>query len=138
MDNQKSTSSTNPPLEIPGDIRTFLEGILQDAGMLVPDTTMKEEMIKELFARLDNFITTAIINNLPSEHLDAFIKLNEEKKPKNEIEQFLKDKMPKSQEVMTHAFAEFRDLYLKNVTIARNAPSIPQNIPAPSVITTQK
>lgn len=125
-------------MEIPSEIRTFLESILQDAGMLTTDASMKEEMIKELYARLDNFITTTIINNLPSEHLDAFIKLNEEKKPKNEIEQFLKDKMPKSQEVMTRAFAEFRDLYLKNVMVSRNAPSVPQNIPAPSVTTTQK
>lgn len=137
MDNQTAASQVNPRLEISNEIRTFLEGLLQDAGMLIPDAIMKEEMIKELYVRLDNFITTAIIDNLPAEHLETFIKLNEDKKPKNEIEQFLKDKMPNAQEVMTRTFMEFRDFYLKNVTMVRNAPSMPQNIPAPSIATVQ-
>ncbi len=137
MDNQKTASSTNPSLEISSEIRTFLEGLLQDAGMLIPDASMKEEMIKELYVRLDNFITTAIIDNLPPEHLETFIKLNEEKKPKSEVEQFLKDKMPNAQEVMSQAFMEFRDFYLKNVTVARNAPSTSQNTPASSATITQ-
>ena len=111
------------PLEIPSEVKTFLEGILTDSGMLMTDDAMKEEMIKELYARLDHFITTAIIDNLPPEHLETFIKLNEEKKPKAEIEQFLKDKMPNAQDVMARAFAQFRDLYLKNVAVARNAPT---------------
>lgn len=120
MDTQQNQQAK---LEIPQEIRNFLDGLLKDAGMTTLDDQMREEMIKELYARLDNFITTAIIDTLPPEHLDEFIKLNEDKKPQVEIEQFLKDKMPNSQEVFSNAFSDFRSLYLGNVNAARNAPS---------------
>lgn len=119
MDNQ---TNQGQGLEIPAEVRNFLETLLQDANMTFADDEMKEEMIKELYARLDNFITSTIVNNMPPEHLDEFIKLNEEKKPQAEIEEFLKNNLPNSQEIMTKAFMEFRDLYLGNVAVARNTP----------------
>lgn len=109
-------------IEIPKEIRSFLESILMDANMTLDDVT-KEEMIKELYGRLDSYLTTVIVDSLPAEHLEAFMKLNEEKKPKEEIDGFLREKMPNSQEVFTNAFADFRQLYLTNVSVARNAPS---------------
>ena len=109
-------------LTISAEVRTFIEGLLKDAGMTTLDNEMKEEMIKELFARLDNHITSTIIANLPAEKLEQFIKLNEDKKPKEDVEQFLKDSMPNHAEVLSKGFMEFRDLYLGNVTAARNVP----------------
>lgn len=109
-------------IEIPQEIRSFLESILADANMTLDDVT-KEEMIKELYARLDSYLTTVIVDNMPAEHLEAFMKLNEEKKPREEIDKFLKEKMPNAEEVFTNAFADFRQLYLNNVTVARNTPS---------------
>ncbi len=125
--NQPTPAAAAPaqPLTIPPEVRVFLEGILQDAGMTIPDEITREEMIKELFVRLDHYITSVIIENLPPEHLDAFMKLNEEKKPMSEIQKFLLDKMPDTQEIFTRAFADFRDLYLGNVTTVRNAPTTP-------------
>lgn len=111
--------------QINPDVRSFLENLLKDAGMTLDDQ-MREEMIKELYARLDNYITTAIIDNLPAENLEEFIKMNEEKKSKEELEQFLKNKMPNAQEVFAKAFADFRALYLGNVAVARNAPAKPE------------
>lgn len=112
-------------LTIPPEVHTFLEGLLQDAGMTTLDEITREEMVKELFVRLDHYITTVIIDKLPPEHLDAFMKLNEEKKPMSEIQKFLLDKMPDAKEVFAGAFADFRDLYLGNVTTVRNAPTAP-------------
>lgn len=109
-------------LEVPSEIKTFLEGLLADAGMRALDEGMKEEMVKELYARLDNFITSIIVENLPPEHLDAFIKMSEEKKPREEVEGFLKEKLPNAPDVFAKALLDFRDLYLGNVTVARNAP----------------
>src|SRR5258708_10028719 len=86
-------------LQIPTEIRTFLEGLLQDANILNLDDAMREEMIKELYARLDNFMTSKIVDNMPSEFLDEFIKLNEDKKPQAEIETFLKIKIQTSKQV---------------------------------------
>lgn len=112
-------------LEIPAEIRTFLEGLLQDTGMKTLDEEMKEEMIKELFARLDNYMTSVIIDNLPAEHLEPFTKMAEEKKSRQEMEDFLKANMPNATEVLARALIEFRELYLGNVTVARNAPTPP-------------
>lgn len=110
-------------LQIPEEIQTFLEGLLKDAGMTTLDSEMREEMVKELFARLDNYMTSVIIDNLPSEHLEAFIKMNEEKKSREEIEKFLKDNMPNATEVFAKALVDFRELYLGNITTARNTPA---------------
>lgn len=110
-------------VQIPAEIRAYLEGLLADANMTTLDDSMREEMIKELYTRLDNFITAAVIDNLPSEYLEVFIKLNEDKKPQAEIEAFLKEKMPNYQEVFTKTFAEFRDLYLGNIAVSRAAPA---------------
>ena len=120
MDTQQNQK---PKLEIPQEIRNFLEGLLTDAGMTTLDQEMREQMIKELYKRLDSFIATAIMDNLKPEDLEEFIKLNEEKKSKDEIEQFLRDKIPNSQEIFANVFSDFQSLYLGNVTAARNAPS---------------
>ena len=109
-------------VQITPEVRSFLDGLLEDAGMNF-EPEMKEQMIKELFARLDNHIISVIVENMPPENLDEFIKLNEEKKPKEEIEKFLVDKMPNAKEVMAQAFVQFRDLYLGNVADARSAPT---------------
>lgn len=116
----------NPQSNIPSEIRNYLEGLLEDANMTTLDDNMREEMIKELYARLDVFITTAIVENMPPEHMETFIKMNEEKKSKEEVEEFLKEKMPNAQEVFAKAFVDFRSHYLGSTTVAKNAPRTDQ------------
>ena len=118
MDDQ-NTQQQNNQLTIPQEVRTYLEAMLQDAGMTMEDDDMKEEMIKELYLRLDAYITSVVATALPKMHLDEFIKMNEEKKSREEIEKFLIDNMPHSKEVFAKAFADFRQLYLGNVKKAR-------------------
>ncbi len=107
---------------MPPEIRSFLEGILQDANITTADEQTKEEMVKELFARFDNYMTSSIVENLKEEDMDEFIKMGTEKKPREEIEKFITDKIPNASEVFSQAMMEFRDLYLGNVMVARNAP----------------
>lgn len=109
-------------MTIPAEVRTYLEGLLTDANMLFKDDGVKEEMIKELFARLDQYLAGIIVENMPDEHLEAFMKMTDENKSKEESEAFIKEKMPNSQEVFASAFADFRALYLGNMAVARNAP----------------
>lgn len=130
MPDDQTNQQPQVATQIPDEIRTFLDSLLQDAGMLELDDAMHEEMIKELYARLDNFIASTIIDSLPDDSVEEFIRMNEQKKPQAEIEQFLKDKIPNSQEVMSQAFINFRDLYLGNVSAARNAPQANSTPPA--------
>ena len=105
-----------------------MEGILTDANMTFTDDAMHEEMINELFARLDNYVAGIIVDNLPPANMDEFIKLNEEKSSQAEVETYLKEKVPNAQEILTKAFLDFRDTYLSNVTVARNAPKTESNM----------
>ncbi len=118
------SSNQGQKLLIPEEIRGYLDSLLKDAGMTSLDAEMHEEMIKELYVRLDNFITTTIIDKLPPEHLEEFVKMNEDLKPQSEIEQYLKENMPNSQDVLSQAFIDFRDLYLGKTSVAREAESL--------------
>lgn len=122
-------SSDKQKLEIPSEIRLYLENLLEDAGMTSVDIQMKEEMINQLYVRLDSFITTVIIDAMPEENIEEFIQMNEQNKPQTEIAAFLNEKLPNSKEVFSKAFTDFRQMYLGNVRIARQAPE-PQTKPS--------
>lgn len=119
--NNTKTDIPHSPLsaEIPPEARSFLEGILDDAKTLTLDDSMREEMIKELFARLDSFLTSRIVENMPPEAMDEFMKLVEEKKSQSEVEHFVEDRMPNAGEVFAQAFSDFRDMYLYNNAVGR-------------------
>lgn len=104
--------------QIPDEIRGFLDSILQEAGMLTIDDETREGMIQELFYQLDNYLASVIVKNLTPEDLEAFIKMNEERKSKPEIEQFVREKLPNADSVFADAFVEFKQLYLNNVNAA--------------------
>jgi hypothetical protein len=120
MDN--NSSSSNQSIQIPSEVRTFISNLLEDAGITNLDDDLKEEMIHEVFMQLDKYITSVIVENMKTEDVEVFIKMNEDKKPQDEIQQYLNDKIPNAQEVMTKAFADFRDLYLGKVTVATQPP----------------
>lgn len=117
MDPQDQTQATQ---NIPSEIRDFLQNILQEANMTTLDDQTKEGMIQELFYQLDNFLTSVIVESLQPEDLDTFVKMNEEKKSKEEIEAFVKEKLPNAEDVFADAFMEFRDTYLDNIAASRD------------------
>jgi len=104
-------NSTNQS-QIPVEIKGYLESLLDEANINGLDGQMGEGMVLELYSRLDSYLTSVIVNSLQPEDIEAFIKINEEKKPQQEVEQFLKDKIPNVQEVFSKAFVDFKDLYL--------------------------
>ena len=107
------------PQEIPAEIRTFLEVLLREAKIGDVDEKTREDLIQELFYQLDNYLTSVIVDSLKPEDLETFIKMNEEKKPKEEIEAFIKEKLPDAENLFTDAFVEFKNLYLGNVDRAK-------------------
>ncbi len=113
--------SQNPT--IPDEMRTYIIGLLNDASMGDMDPDLREEMIKEIFERLDKYITSVIIENLSAESVETFIKMNEEKRSQAEIQKFMMENIPNATEVMTKAFVDFRELYLGKVTVASTVPT---------------
>ena len=108
---------------IPEEVQPYLEGLLADAGITPVDDAMKEGMMKDLYVRLDNFLASAILDNMPADQVEAFIQLNEKKATKEEIDGFLQKHLPSAQDVFAKAFVEFRDLYLGNTALVNHAPS---------------
>ncbi len=124
MDSQ--TNSQNSPLtQIPPEVIKFLDNLLAEANIVPIDEQMREQLLLELYSRLDNFITTTIIENMPPEKLDEFIKLNEDKRPRKEVDQYMRENMPNSEEVFAKAFVDFRDIYLGNAGVTANQVQTP-------------
>ncbi|MDD2823283.1 MAG: hypothetical protein PHQ59_04375 [Candidatus Daviesbacteria bacterium] len=107
----------NTLANIPPEVISYLDNLLREANITPVDETMREQLLLELYARLDSFITTTIVENMDPQNLDAFIKLNEENHPREEIEAFIKEKMPDADQVFAKAFIDFRDLYLGNTGV---------------------
>ena len=99
-------------MQIPVEIRAYLEDLITEAQVPVFDDKAKDELVQYLFERLDRFLAAKIVENMSPEDTEAFIKMNEEKKSREEIDQFIKDHMQNAQEVFTRAFVDFRDFYL--------------------------
>lgn len=127
MDSQ--TNSQNSPLaEIPPEVIKFLDNLLAEANIEPIDEQMREQLLLELYSRLDNFITTTIMENMPPEKLDEFIKLNEEKAPREELDKYMRENIPESEAVFAKAFVDFRDIYLGNAGVVVNqVPTPPTN-----------
>lgn len=120
---QSNQDNTDMYSKIPDDVKIFLESILMDAGMTTLDAQGKDDMIRELYTRLDSYLVNTIVDNMPEDALDEFTKINETSKDREEIEKFIKEKVPNSEEIFARAFLEFRDLYLGNVELVKHAPS---------------
>lgn len=115
----------NSLANIPPEVISYLENLLMEAGITPVDEKMREQLLLELYSRLDSFITTTIVENMPPQDLEAFIKLNEENKPREEIDSFIKEKMPDSDLVFAKAFIDFRDLYLGNTGVSTEQAQTP-------------
>lgn len=120
MNDTVITQKNVPFNAIPGEIKSFLESLLADAGMTTLDEQTREEMVKELYVRLDHYLTNTIIENMPPAHLEEFVKMNESKKSMDEVQEFLISKMPDAQGVFVKAFDDFRNLYLSSVNLNRD------------------
>lgn len=111
MTAQATTTSKNTVV-IPVEIQLFLENLIKEANIPTYDDESKQQMVRELFERLDKYIALKIAEYLTDEEAEQFIKMNEEKKSQKELDAFIAEHIPDAQVVFTQAFADFRDFYL--------------------------
>lgn len=120
--NQTQDQKLKKEIVISDDVRAYIGSILTDAGLAQDDPDLHEEMVREVFVRLDNYLSTVILNHLPKDKIEPYIKMVEWGKPKTEIEQYLKDNIENVDETFKNAFIDFRSLFLGKIAIARNVP----------------
>lgn len=116
MDDQ-TTSQNSPLAQIPPEVIKFLENLLTEANIEPIDEAMREQLLLELYSRLDNFLTTTIMENMPPEKLDEFIKMNEEKRSREDLDKYMRENIPDGEMVFAKAFVDFRDIYLGNAGV---------------------
>lgn len=97
---------------IPQEIRNYLESLIHEANVAVFDEKTKEELVQYLFEKLDRYLAAKIVENMSSDDTKEFIKLNQEKKSREEIDAYINGHMKNPQDVFTRAFIDFRDFYL--------------------------
>lgn len=101
-----------PFVEIPQEIRAYLEGLMEDAHVIVTDDKEKEQVVQYLFDKLDKYMAAKIVENMSAEDTETYIQMNEQKKPREEVDAFLKEHIKNPEEVFARAFVDFRDFYL--------------------------
>lgn len=97
----------------PAEVTVFLERVLADGGMANVEPEVREQMLKDLRSRLENKLFATLVMKLPENDLPAFNALVERKAPQEQIQEFLKTKIPNLDEVLAEAMLEFRRLYVK-------------------------
>src|SRR5258708_28010120 len=96
------------PLQIPQEIRAYLEGILDEAGMSGFDENIHQSMINDLYIRLDKFLIGLIAQYMPDEKLEEFAKLTENNPSQTSVTEYIQNNVPNSKEIFSKAFVEFR------------------------------
>lgn len=120
---QSKKPATSQKIQIPPDARAFLVNLMQEAQIKPINDNENEEMLEQLFIRLDKYIAATIVNNLPTEKdVEVFIKMNQEKKTQEELQKYIKDKIPNADEIFAQMFIDFRGLYIGNTPV-ENAPT---------------
>ncbi|HET9947269.1 MAG TPA: DUF5663 domain-containing protein [Patescibacteria group bacterium] len=102
----------NQPVEIPQEILNFLDGIVHDANVEKTSDEEHKELLQELYKRLDSFLIERIVSQLSEADVETFISMQEQKKPQTEIQAFLAEKIPNTQQFFAQSFLEFRDAYV--------------------------
>lgn len=99
--------------QIPPEIRTYLINIMEDARVTDITDEEREDIIYEMFLRLDKYIAGRLIDSFPTERdCDVFIQMNRDRKSQAEISKYLQEKIPGLNDLMTQVFADFRNFYV--------------------------
>ncbi len=97
----------------PAELTVFLERMLDDGGMKDVEPGIRQQMLADLRARLQNKIFAALVMRLPENDLPALDALVERNAPQDQVQQFLRERIANLDEVVAEAMLEFRKLYVK-------------------------
>lgn len=101
--------------DISPEIRGFLADLMEEAEVFITDPILKEENLQKLVERLDKLLSIRLASRLSDEQMQAFSKMNEEGKSKQEVDTYLRKNIPDVDNLFKDAFAEFRLLYVEGV-----------------------
>ena len=93
-------------------VSDFLNLLLDEGGMATVSPEVRAQMLNDLRVRLNEKIFAMILSQLDDKKVTEFRKLTEEKASSEELEKFIDDNVPNSQDFFSQVFMSFRDDYL--------------------------
>lgn len=97
---------------ISGEAKNFLLNLLEEAGIDVVPTSVRERMLADLAKRLDAKLTLAALAVLPEEKVAEFEDMLSGNQSVLEISGYLEENIPNIAEVYAKALVEFKRSYL--------------------------
>jgi len=97
----------------PASVTVFLQRMLDDGGMKDVEPEIKNQMLNDLRARLENKLFATMVMKLPEVDLPALDQLITAQAGPQQIQQFLRQRIPNLEEIVAEAMLEFRKEYVK-------------------------
>ena len=92
-------------------VTDFLNQILDDAGMTDLPPEVRQQMLVDLRARLEDRFLATIISVLKEDQLTQFRELTEQG-AEDKVAEFINTNIPNSQELFAQAMVTFKEQYL--------------------------
>lgn len=102
----------NPSLTSAQYVEDFLQTLLAEAGMDTVSAEVKEQMLTDLRARLQDRLFGTIVMNLTDGKLTEFRELVDGGGSPEDLEKFVDQNVPNAAEVFAQAMMKFRSDYL--------------------------
>jgi hypothetical protein len=94
-------------------ITAFLDQLINDGGLGEVEPQTRQQMITDLRTRLQNSLFTRLITKLPESDLPAFDTMLEQKAKDEDVQNFLRERIPNIDEHIAQAMLDFRKGYVK-------------------------
>ena len=112
MSTPNSNQPQPPTATIDPDIRLFLDDLLDEKGIFFSSPETREQMIQDLYVRLEKFILLTLAKELSPEDGNQLLQLIENQAPKSTIQAFLQLKIPDLNNKMANVLLQFKSIYL--------------------------
>lgn len=103
---------SNSQLTFTQVVDDFLNLLLDEGGMDTVSVEVRAQMLNDLRVRLNERLFTTVITNLSDEKVTEFRTLSEKGASGEELEKFIDQNIPNTQEIFAGAFLTFRNDYL--------------------------
>ena len=98
--------------QIPPEYDLYLDRLISDAHEGDLPDNLKEEMKRDLYGRLENFLFTSFIQAMPNDAADKFDELMNNTPDQTDVQKFLRENIENIDSVSAGALLEFKDVYL--------------------------
>ncbi len=93
-------------------VQDFLKAMMVDAGLDTLPANVQDQMLSDLYARLEDWMFGHVLSVLNDEQLTEYRELLESKASQEKLEEFLNKHVPNAADVFAAAMLDFRKSYL--------------------------